>query len=281
MAVQVVDGVPVYYTLAAVVLNARRTCLEREFGVWSGDLGNACHLWEGCDHDNERKRGDHTPWSSDGPPDVVKAFDWTPPGGAEGAERFRVWLVGRLRDGAYPGCKFVNIFGSQYSGSGAYQGVTPDKHLHWSADPWAVNQQIDPVEDYWQHLYGGDDMPTPQELFESEFTVEGYKWLEFQKAIIEIYRRLDPAEGQLAAILAEVRGHRAEDRTEAVADRTRDEATRAVLDALAAAGVSVDTAVITAAIAEAAEGVKAEVRAAPDATATELADRLGGTTHAE
>jgi len=148
---QTSEGVfPVDYRLAAGVAAAKAACRDLRIGTWLGDMGDKFHQWNDGLPSHGRRHGDHTAWSEDGPPGVVKAFDWTP---VSDMARFKPWLLDQLRIGRYAAvCKFVNIDGGQWSGTGAYQKTSTDRHLHWSYLPGAVDSTINPLADYQREI---------------------------------------------------------------------------------------------------------------------------------
>jgi len=150
-----IEGVTITYSLAVGVALAKATVSDHGLGTWLGDMGNAFHQWINGDPAQGRRHGDHTAWSEDGPPGVVKAFDWTP----DSMARFEPWLLTQLRAGQYrESCKFVNLNGRQWSGTGIYQKTSDDHHLHWSYLPDAVDAAVNPLDDYYREIVQEDDM---------------------------------------------------------------------------------------------------------------------------
>jgi hypothetical protein len=155
VAVTVIKGVRIAYRLALPIARMKATVLARKCGVWAGDMGNEFHQWNGGTPAGGKRHGDHTAWSADGPPGVVKAGDWHP----DDMARFKKWWLAGLRAGRYASrVKFSNLDGRQYGPRGQDQGASDDEHLHLSLQPDAVDADFDVIADYLADMAEEDDM---------------------------------------------------------------------------------------------------------------------------
>lgn len=274
MAAGFVAGVRVNYTLAVPVALSRATSLATKTGTWLGDLGNAEHLWNGGVPAAGKRHGDHTPWSSDGPAGVVKAFDWHP----DDPARFRTWWIAALKSGRYGSTvKFSNLEGRQYGPRGQDQGSSTDEHLHCSFQPGAVNSKTDIIADYLAAMntpttsQGDDvdpstainqpaDVGLPGQTPGTRISGKTLAWLMW---------------AQYAHILATEAAVKAG----AAADASRDAALQALVSSvLSAGGGNLDTAAVVSAIDAATEKTRAAVVEAARTDLKKMAAALTSTT---
>jgi LysM repeat protein len=118
-----------------------------------GDIGNAAHL---------AKFGAHTPWCN---------YTFRGKRALHGriyaidvgfrkksvATQFEKWAVGKLRAGAYPEVKFININGRQWNRDNGFRAAfnSDDIHLHYNVKPGAEAAHSRMLPDFHQQVVLG------------------------------------------------------------------------------------------------------------------------------
>jgi GH25 family lysozyme M1 (1,4-beta-N-acetylmuramidase) len=99
------EGVPGTLTQPVADLMAQ---LAKAGGAHIGNIGNASHLWNNGSPRTvaNRRHGDHTPWSSDGPSGYVKALDVKSIPGITPHHLLTRFLVPTVKAGLYPEYKY-------------------------------------------------------------------------------------------------------------------------------------------------------------------------------